>query len=972
MKYNLNELYNIEELTKLCESFTILNGVVTALLDLDGNILIATGWQPICTQFHRCNNESNKRCLESDTILAGKLKQGNKYNIYKCKNGLIDVAMPIIVGGVHVGNFFTGQFLSKKPDIEYFRKQAQTFGYDEKKYLNALKNTPVFSEEKIEKTIQFLVQLTEIIGNTGLQKLKEIENTKQIEADKENLIKVNKELLETKKDVEENEARLRTLINTIPDLIWLKNQEGNYLQTNSRFEDFFGAKENQIIGKTDYDFVNKKLADSFRENDKKAMQAGKSTINEELITFANDGHEEFLETIKTPIYDKKKTLIGVLGIGRNITSQKIAEQELLRSNSLLYSIIDSPKDIIIFSLDKDYNYINFNKAHVNTMKSVYNADIKVGQNVLSYMPLKKDRTKALENYEKALKGERFIKIEEYGFEDSKLWYELIFNPIKNEAKEVIGFSCFVINITSRKKADEKIKLKNIELLKAKEKAEESEKRFSKAILDAPFPIMIHSEGEVLMLSSSWTKITGYTIKDIPTITKWSEKAYGKKAIPSQEFINKLYELKKEKHDGEWEITTSNNNKRIWEFMSTPLGKFPDGRKIVSSMAVDITERIEGELILLESKQKAEESDRLKTEFLNNMSHEIRTPMNGIMGFSSMLNDNGISKEKRANFIKIIQSSGQQLLNVIDDILDISRLGTKQVKVINSDVCLNDVLLELFSTFDLKAKEQKNPLYLKKALSDKQSTIRTDITKLNKVLSNLLENALKFTNEGFIEFGYQLKNNNIELYIKDTGIGIEKSKHESIFERFSQAEKGLSKNVGGLGLGLSIAKENAELLGGKIELESKEGKGTTFFVTIPYKPIYKVNDTEKEKKVSKYTILIAEDEEINYLYLETMLKEVFSLDCIIIHVTNGKDAIEACKENKTIDLVLMDLKMPVMNGFEASKLIKKLRPNLPVIAQTAYSTSQDKEKAILVGCDFFISKPIRQQSFKNILDKYLIK
>jgi len=391
---------------------------------------------------------------------------------------------------------------------------------------------------------------------------------------------------------------------------------------------------------------------------------------------------------------------------------------------------------------------------------------------------------------------------------------------------------------------------------------------------------------------------------------------------------------------------------------------------MSGAIQDITElkKTENELI---AKEKAEESDQLKTEFINNMSHEIRTPMNGIMGFSEMLSNNGLSDKKRANFVKIIQNSGQQLINIIDDILEISKLGTKQVKVIESDVCLNDVLLGSFSTFDIKAKEHKTPLYLKKALSDKQSTIRTDKTKLNKVLSNLLENALKFTNEGFIELGYQLKNDNIELYVKDTGIGIDKSKHETIFERFSQAEKELSKNVGGLGLGLSIAKENAELLGGSIHLKSKEGEGSTFFVTIPYKPVYKFNDTEKTKRESKYTLLIAEDEEVNYLYLETLLKDVIGLDCIIIHVTNGIDAIEACKENKTIDLVLMDLKMPVMNGFEATKQLKELYPDLPIIAQSAYSTIKEKEQAVEAGCDDFISKPIHQEFFKRILDKYLI-
>jgi len=374
--------------------------------------------------------------------------------------------------------------------------------------------------------------------------------------------------------------------------------------------------------------------------------------------------------------------------------------------------------------------------------------------------------------------------------------------------------------------------------------------------------------------------------------------------------------------------------------------------------------------LNEAKEKSEESDRLKTEFLNNMSHEIRTPMNGILGFSEMLGEPDLDIQKRNNFVKIIQSSGKQLMHIIDDILEISSLGTKQVKVEEEEVCINDVLLELFSIFDIKAKENKTPLYLKKALSDKESTIISDKTKLNKVLSNLLENALKFTNNGFIEFGYNLKNNNtqLEIYVKDTGIGIKPEKQELIFERFAQAEKELTKKVGGLGLGLSIAKENTELLGGEISVKSEMMEGATFFVNIPFKPVYTPNESVENN--IKYTILIAEDEEVNYIYLETILKDFMKLNCDILHAKNGREAIDICQNNATINIVLMDLKMPVLNGFIATKKIRKFRPNLPIIAQTAYSTIEEKEEAMNIGCNDFISKPIEKDVLMNVMNNYL--
>ncbi len=253
---------------------------------------------------------------------------------------------------------------------------------------------------------------------------------------------------------------------------------------------------------------------------------------------------------------------------------------------------------------------------------------------------------------------------------------------------------------------------------------------------------------------------------------------------------------------------------------------------------NITERKKIETELKQAKEKAEESDQLKSEFIRNMSHEIRTPLNGILGFSSILNKPNLQHEKRMNFISIIQRSGKQLLRIIDDILEISKLETKQVSVIENKICLNNLFFEMFSVFDIKAKDPKIQLCFKKELSNKESTILIDEIKLNKILTNLLENAFKFTIEGFIEIGYKLKKNNeigeLEFYVKDTGIGIKTESQKIIFKRFSQEEKGLSRNVGGLGLGLSIAKENAELLGGKITLKSEKGKGTTFFVTIPYK------------------------------------------------------------------------------------------------------------------------------------------
>ena len=370
--------------------------------------------------------------------------------------------------------------------------------------------------------------------------------------------------------------------------------------------------------------------------------------------------------------------------------------------------------------------------------------------------------------------------------------------------------------------------------------------------------------------------------------------------------------------------------------------------------------------LLIAKEKAEESSLLKTEFINNLSHEIRTPMNGILGFSELIGSTELTKEKLKNYIEIIQSNGKQLMRIIDDILEISLLGTKQVKIINSQVCLNDLLIELFSVFNLKAKEKKISLYLENGLTDEDSNMLIDDSKILKILSNLLENALKFTNSGFIKFGYKLISDNLEFFVADTGIGIEKNNQKKIFERFSQENKEISKKVGGIGLGLSIVKENTELLGGKIKVKSKKGEGTTFLVTIPYKPI--TVDNEKANCKAKNTILIAEDDKINFLYLETVINNINS-DIKIIHAKNGKEAMDICLENK-IDLLFMDLRMPLIDGYQASEKIYKLFPKIPSIALTANTTKEVRKNAVNSGCLDLLSKPVKKETINKILKEYL--
>lgn len=392
---------------------------------------------------------------------------------------------------------------------------------------------------------------------------------------------------------------------------------------------------------------------------------------------------------------------------------------------------------------------------------------------------------------------------------------------------------------------------------------------------------------------------------------------------------------------------------------------------------DLTERKEIEKQFEIAKTRAEEADRLKTAFLANMSHEIRTPMNAIIGFSDLLLMGDIDKDKK-EYLELIQKSGNLLLKLIDDIIDVAKIESKQLKISISDCDIHEILNELFLLFDeLIKKENKTNVKLNLTLPSNNLILKTDPIRLKQVLTNFLSNAIKFTHDGYIELGYKkIDPRNVVFYVKDTGIGIPKDKQNLIFERFYQLEEFYSKNQGGTGLGLAISKNIASLLGGSVWVESEPGFGSTFYFILPAKPgtlKYKtgaikkfVHKEDKLKSMWKNrTILIAEDEEINFHYLKEILKNTGAK---IIWAKNGLEAINFAEAINDIDIVLMDIKMPEINGLKAIKYIKLIKPYLPIIAQTAFVSANDKDICLKAGCEDFLSKPIKAGVLISVIEK----
>jgi PAS domain S-box-containing protein len=512
----------------------------------------------------------------------------------------------------------------------------------------------------------------------------------------------------------DSELRRRTLLQTIPDLIWSKDMDGKYLSCNTMFERFLGAREAEIIGKTDYDFTDKELADFFQENDRKAMKEGKPVSNEEWVTFAEDGHRVYLETIKAPMFDSLNKITGILGIGRDITQRK---------------------------------------------------------------------------------------------------------------------------------------------------------RF--------------------------------------------------------------------------------------------------------------------EIELIQSKEKAEESDLLKTAFLANMSHEIRTPMNGILGFTELLKEPMLTGEEQKEYIDIIEKSGARMLKIINNIVSMSKIESGQMEITISETDINEQLEYVFNFFKPEAEKKNLQISYKNQIPFQKTIIKTDKEKVTAILINLVDNAIKFTTSGFIKFGYEKKANWLEFFVIDTGIGVTPDQKDLIFERFRQGSESLSRNYEGAGLGLSISKAYVELLGGKIWVDDYSdsaisnipGKriGSIFHFTIPDYPKQQENiagiadtlNSSTESHIKNLKILIAEDDENSQAFISIATRPICKE---MIKVDNGVKAVEACRKNPDINLVLMDIKMPEMDGYEATRQIREFNKKVIIIAQTAYGLAGDREEAIAAGCNEYVSKPINLATLNNLIKK----
>jgi len=703
------------------------------------------------------------------------------------------------------------------------------------------------------------------------------------------------------------------------------------------------------------------------------------------------------------IFDKDNKLEKIRGYVVDITKQKNIEKELLK---LSRTVEQSPASVIVTDLDGNIEYVNPKTLEITG----YTNEELIGKNPRLFNSGEKQKKDYQQLWSTILSGKEWYGEFHNKKKNGELYWEFAsISPIFNDKQEIINYVAIKEDITERIRFEDTRKLlleisqlttKHITLTSFLAAVHQKIKQIIRADnfyvalnneMDNTFSFPYHvDEYDKVELHKAYDFSNGYTDYVLKTNQSLIITPENKLEVDQDEII-KGYgdELSvwlgvpfKTKEGGQPNgviaIQDYKNRKSYTETDKTIM-------EIIAHNIGSFIERIKYLEELVYAKEKAEESDRLKSAFLSNMSHEIRTPMNGILGFTELLLEPDLSSEEKEDFIKIVQQSGQRMLNTVNDIVEISKIEAGLVNVSVKETDINKRLEELFRFFQPEAEKKGLILSLTTLLPEALKNTTTDQNKLDSILTNLIKNAIKYTDEGTIEFGCKtvpsVHEPMVRFYVKDSGIGIPADRQEAIFNRFIQADITDTRVFEGSGLGLAISKSYVEMLGGSIWLESKEGLGSTFYFTLPLSKYAKEKtivlndipvDNEKNKgfaAMRSLKIMIAEDDDTSRNYISLIIND---FNAKILEASTGIETVELCRNTKDLDLILMDIQMPIMNGYDATREIRKFNKKVIIIAQTAFALSGDREKAIEAGCDDYIAKPISKVELHSLIHQYLRK
>jgi PAS domain S-box-containing protein len=767
-----------------------------------------------------------------------------------------------------------------------------------------------------------------------------------------NILSITRDITEKKKTenaLRESEEIFNRFMEHSPVYVFFKDKDTRSLRLSRNYEKMLGKPMNELLYKTMDELFPSDLAKSMVADDMQILKEGKQIeIEEEL-------NGRYYTTIKFPIY-KDGIPTYLAGYTIDITEKKLADAKI-REGERKMSTLMANLPGMSYRCKNDRNWtMEFVSEGCKELTGYDPSDFienaKISFNDIIHPD---DQEYLWSKWQDVLSRKEKVQ-DEYRIITAKGEIKWVWEQGQGvfDAKgNVIALEGFISDITERKKAETSLK--------------ENEEKL-RMLLDLATDAFFQGDanGNFIRVNNKAIELTGFSKEEL---FKMNMRDLFPPDVLNERPLRYDLLIKGETIKTERKIGRKDGSTLIIEMFSKQM---PDGT--YQSFFRDITELKRYENELLKAKEKAEESDRLKSAFLANTSHEIRTPMNGILGFAELLKDPYLDDTKKNKYINIINNSSKQLLNIINDIIDISKIEAGFETINNEYFSLNDLFDELYAFFQPQAIQKNIEFELQKGLSDQDSMIESDPQKLKQSLINLIGNALKFTEAGHIFIRYSMIENTLSIEIEDTGIGMDEKFQKVVFERFRQVETTYTRKFGGTGLGLSISRSYIEMMGGTISVKSELEKGSCFTIQLPYKKAPVAVPTKRLEEasyklpmidLSKKTILVAEDEEINELYLRSALKPT---GANLLFAKNGIEAINLFKKNPDISLILMDIKMPEMNGTDTTIAIKKIDKTVPVIAVTAYAFTEDREKCLLAGCNDYIQKPFRLKELYEIIRK----
>ncbi len=978
-----------KQFNSIFEGFCETVGVSAAIIDLEARILSSSTWQYACTHFHRKNEITCARCIESDTELSLNLQKGKNYAIYHCKNGLVDCASPIIVQDIHVANAFIGQFFLESPDLNFFREQARQVGFDENDYLNAIKKVPIINQEKLPAILGFLANLSSLIATLSIQQLKAEDSERKMREGRRTALKLADEanqardelakykdhleklIKERTSDLQASEERFRTLVQNVPGVIY------NYLNDEHWTLKYISKAVEELTGYPVEDFLDNKVR-SFAsiihpDDQQRVYKEIQETLDQDTSFFLeyriirSDGEIRWLNERGKVVEGDQKENQFINGWIFDITERKAIEEDLKKLST---AIEQSPVSVVITNFKGTIEYVNPKFSEVTG----YSAEESIGQNPRVLKSEKNNPEIYKELWSTISAGKEWRgEILNKKKNGDEYWETASISPIMSRDGSITHYIAVKEDITERKLLEESMR--------------KSEERFRGYFENSQVGMAVTSPTKGwIEVNEQLQKMLGYSLDELRQKT-WEELTHPEDIEADVKQFERLlagqtsyYTLDKRfiRKDGEIVFTNisvscvRNKDGEIQNILASLLD-ITERKQIENDLQVRIAELDDFQSAMLnmmedldEEKKKAEAATQAKSDFLANMSHEIRTPMNAIIGMSHLALQTDLNSKQR-NYIEKAYLSAQSLLGIINDILDFSKIEAGKLDMEKIDFSLDDVLGNLSNLIGLKT-EEKGLELLFDTSPGAPSHLIGDPLRFGQVLINLCNNAVKFTDHGEIVITTHVLEKDDEsvkfhFSIRDTGIGMTPEQQALLFQSFSQADASTTRKFGGTGLGLAISKSLTEMMGGDIWVESEAGKGSTFHFTASF-GIQK-NAKKKQLKPAKdlsYLKVLVVDDNATAREILVSIAESFGFDAHM--ASNGDAAIQeierASVESKPYNLVLMDWKMPGKDGVMTAREIQN-DPNIidipTIIMVTAYGRLEVSKAAEDLNLSGFLSKPV---------------